>query len=167
MYRLPVYTHYPEKIIRHQYHPRTPGANFCIIKADLCCNRMHLSQSPDKLQQSLQRASIHGILGHSLHICCAASSLYSRRRAGADLALKSVLTIAGAAAVWGLIVLSVHLLWDPPAGELLTWAPASGIGIAPAGLWDSANTSLLEVIHICLPTASWRLARECVQGLPL
>lgn len=62
-----------------------------------------------------------------------------------NMAFRSALTIAGGAALWGLIVLSHHLLWSPPRRGLLTITPPELPN--SASLEDPASTSLQEVVH--------------------
>ena len=61
------------------------------------------------------------------------------------MVFRSVLTIAGGAALWGLFVLSTHLFWPPPTRELLTIPPQEMPGNDP--FHDSADRNLRKVVH--------------------
>ena len=61
------------------------------------------------------------------------------------MASKSVLTIAGGAALWGLIVLATHFFWAPPQKGLLITPPREMADSAT--LPEQPSAGLLEVMH--------------------
>ncbi len=77
--------------------------------------------------------------------CCAGRHRHGVGWSANKKPLKSVLTIAGGAALWGLIVLATHLLWAPPKTGLLIAPPKEMPNSAT--LLEPASISLMEVVH--------------------
>ena len=78
-----------------------------------------------------------------MSLCCAGRASRNIRGSANKVVLTSLLTVAGGAAMWGLLVLSAHLLWPSPRRGL----PATATDLADSEtVGDLTEANLLKVV---------------------
>ena len=103
---LPRFSHHSDSIIKDRKHFGPPGTSSSATP--LCALSIQ--------KYYIRKASLWLLTWHA-H-CCTGRVHRTAKGSGSTLALTSVLTVAGCAAMWGLLVLSAHLLWSPPERDL-------------------------------------------------